>query len=427
MPSLMMMPPDTTLAAGIRLGVAALLGLAVGLEREWSGHSEGPNGRFAGLRTFTLLGLLGGVAGLLVSADAAAAATAILAGVGTLTVAAFVMAVRRPGAELDGTTEAAALVVAALGVLAGGGHLALAAGSVAVVVFMLGEKQWLHGLVAKIDRAEMRAAIQFAVLALVVLPLFPGTAYPWLGGLSPRDLWAVVLLLSGINFVGSVARRVLGAERGYVVTGLIGGLVSSTLVTLQYARRSRAEEGERDALARGVLAACSVLTLRVFGLAALLSPPVALAVVPYLVPPLVVGLFLLLPAYRAGGPRESGTESPTSPLGLLAAVRMTALFVSALAASVWLMAAWGSRGVMATAVVFGISDVDALTVSMARLGLAGGATTLAAQGIAVGILTNTVVKGGLAAVIGTGAFRRRALMGLGLMAASIVVVLLIRP
>jgi uncharacterized membrane protein (DUF4010 family) len=421
MPNPFLIPPEDALAAGTRLAVAALVGLAVGLEREWSGHSDGPDGRFAGLRTFFLIGVLGGVAGLLHTAGAAWPAAVLLLGVAALAVAAFVMAVKRPGAALDGTTEAAALVVLALGTLAGAGRLALAAGSVAVVVFLLGEKQRLHGLVARIGSAEMRAALQFAVLALVVLPLFPAESYPWLGELSPRDVWVIVLLLSGINFVGYVARRALGARRGNLLTGLAGGLVSSTLVTLQFARRSRLEVDQREALASGVIAACTVLPIRVWGITALLSLPVALAAAPYLLAPVVAGVLTLVPAFRASHRHEASEEPSTSPLGLLASIRMTVLFVLALAMGGWLKASWGTGGVIATAVVFGISDMDALTLSMARLG--ADATDLAARGIAVGLLTNTVVKGGIAALVGTGAFRRRAVIGLGVMAVAVVVAL----
>ena len=423
MPTFLLTPIESTLDAGTRLAVAALVGLAVGLEREWSGHSDGPDGRFAGLRTFVLLGLVGGVAGMLASAGSPWLAVALLLPVGALVVAAFVMAVRRPGAEFDGTTETAALVVVALALLAGGGRLALAAGSVAVVVFLLGEKQRLHALVARIGEAEMRAAIQFAVLALVVLPLLPATGLPWLGGMSPRDLWAIVLLLSGINFAGYVARHALGTERGYAVTGLVGGLVSSTLVTLQFARQSRTAEAERGALARGVLAACTVLPLRVLALTAVLSFPVARAVLPYLAAPFVIGVLMVAPGFRSTA-AGAGAEQPRgSPLGLLASLRMSALFALALAVGGWLQARWGSGGVMTTAVAFGISDVDALTISMARLGAAESLTGLAARGIALGILTNTIVKAGIAAVVGAGAFRRAAIGGLALMAAGIVAVL----
>ncbi len=424
MADLLFSVPASTLDAGVRLAVAALVGLAVGVEREWSGHAPGASTRFAGLRTFFLFGVAGGTAGLLTISDMAPLGAALLLGVAGLVATAFVVAMRRPGEPLDATTEAAALVVVALGALAGLGQLALAAGGVAIVVFMLGEKQKLHWLVQRIGEDELHAALQFAVLALVVLPLLPTGKLPWLGGMSPRDLWALVLLFSGINFAGYIARHAVGAERGYTLTGALGGLISSTLVTLQFARRSRDEPEHGGALALGVIAACTVLPARVGLVALLLAPAVALRALPYLAAPLVVGVGLVALGLRR---REmSGTDGVIrgSPLGLLAAIRMTALFAVALAGINWLRAAWGASGVVATAVVLGLTDLDALTLAMARLG-AGEARMvgLAATGIAVGIITNTVVKLGIALVVGRGGFRREAGIGLGALTLATAIVM----
>nr|MCU0618141.1 DUF4010 domain-containing protein [Gemmatimonadaceae bacterium] len=252
---------DLTLAGN--LAVAALGGLAVGVEREWSGHTRGPDARFAGVRTFSLLGGLGGVAGHLLGLGERAIAVTLLAAAGALVVTAFVVAMRRPGVTADSTTEVAALVVLALGVLAGLGERELAGGGAALVVFALAEKSRVQRWLALVDEGELRAALQFAVLALVILPLLPGGAYGPYGAFRPRELWVVVLLFSGLNFLGYIARRVVGVERGYSVTGLLGGLVSSTAVTLHFSRQSRVEPQHAAALGVGVVAACTVLVPRV--------------------------------------------------------------------------------------------------------------------------------------------------------------------
>jgi len=418
-------PPASSLDAGVRLGVAALVGLAVGIEREWSGHAPGASGRFAGLRTFFLFGVAGGVAGLLTATDLAALGAAIVVGTALLVAGAFVVAMRRPGEPLDATTEAAALVVLALGAVAGLGQLAIAAGGVAVVVFMLGEKQKLHWLVQRIGEDELHAAAQFAVLALVVLPVLPTDAFPWLGGMSPRDVWALVLLFSGINFAGYIARHAVGADRGYTLTGFLGGLISSTLVTLQFARRSREEPEHGAALALGVVAACTVLPVRVSLVTLLLSPPVAGQAAPLLAAPLAAGVVLIgLGLRRASLSGEDGVIRG-SPLGLVSAIRMTGLFVLALAGITWVRGLWGAGGVIASAVLLGLTDMDALTVAMTRLGAENPGTMLhlAAVGIAVGVLSNTMVKLGIAVVVGQGRFRREAAIGLGVMAAVVGVAL----
>ena len=181
----------TALDMTIRLVVAAAIGLAVGTEREWSGPRSGPHRRFAGLRTFLLFGILGGVSGLLIADDNVIAGCVLLAAGGAFNLIAYAMTVRRPHQPLDGTTEAAALVVLALGVLAALGQLALASGSTAVVVYALGEKERLHTLVGRIGKFEMHAALEFLVLALAVLPILPAGPFPGFFGIRPRLLWGI--------------------------------------------------------------------------------------------------------------------------------------------------------------------------------------------------------------------------------------------
>lgn len=411
-----------SLAAAARLATAALLGLAVGVEREWSGHASGPGGRFAGLRTFLLLGILGGGAGLLLGWQLYAAAGALLIAGAGFVVTAYVMAVRRVDAELDGTTEAAALVVLALGALAGLGEPGLAAGAVAVVVFALGEKERLHWLVRQIGEIEMRAALQFAVMALVVLPALPeGPFIPYVE-LRPRALWGIVLLLSGINFAGYLARRAVGPTQGYGVTGFVGGLVSSTLVTLQFARRSGSEPQHGRALAVGVIAACTVLPFRVAVVSALLNAQVALALVPYLAPLALAGVVVVALVVRRrpdGVAAAEPSEAGGSPLRLRSAIQMAVFFQLAMSALTFMRLWLGDAGLTASAVVLGLTDVDALTVSMTQTAGSGDVVRLAAQGIVVGILSNTVVKGGIVLTLGRGVFRRLSATGLG----AIVIVL----
>jgi len=215
-----------------RLGIASLIGLAAGLEREWSGHASGPDARFAGLRTFFLLGLAGGVAGVIADLSLPEVAAAIVLGGAAMSVSAYAMAVRRPAAGTDGTTEVAALTIVALGVLAGLGWTGVAAGAGAIVVLMLSEKARLHWLVGHLDQTELRGGLQFAVLAVVVLPLLPTGPLLGLLAIKPRALWLIVLLFSALNFGGFLARRVVGAQRGLGIAGALGGVVSAVSTTV---------------------------------------------------------------------------------------------------------------------------------------------------------------------------------------------------
>ena len=412
------------LTSVVRLGIATLIGLGVGLERQWSGHSSGAEARFAGLRTFSMIGLLGGIAGLLLSAGFHAAAAVLVAGGMALTVAAYIMTVRRPGADIEGTTETAALIVIALGALAGTGRLMLAAGAGALVVLALHEKERLHHLVTHVQAQELRAALRFSVLALVVLPLLPEG--PVLGPLQlrPRAVWIVVLLFCAINFAEFIARRAAGGGRGYGLVGMLGGLISSTAVTLDFSRRSRAEPELSASLASGVVGACTVLIPRVLLVSAVLSLPVSLALMPLLLPALAIGAFLVLRDWRSGEHATAAVAmaQPGNPLRLGMALKMAVLFQVAMSAVGYASGMWEARGLYATGVALGLTDVDALTVAMSRPSEPV-AAPLAARVIAIGILTNTVFKLSMAQVLGVPAFRRNTAIGLVAMGGAIALAL----
>ena len=223
--------------------IAALGGLAVGLEREWSGHATGPKARFAGVRTFTLLGILSGISGWLWINQAQLVAAILLAAAAALVVAAYVAASRR---EVEATTEVASLVVLAAGLTAGLGSWALAGGAIAVTTLLLVEKSRIHDLARKIDDTSLRAGVRFGVMAVVILPLLPEGPFGPGAGFRPRTLWLAVLIFSGLSFAGYLARKGLSGTLGYPVAGLLGGLVSSTGVTFSFsasAARNRARPG----------------------------------------------------------------------------------------------------------------------------------------------------------------------------------------
>lgn len=324
---------------------------------------------------------------------------------------------RRDDVEVDGTTEAAAIAVGGLGILAGGGLMTVAAGAAAVIVFALGEKERLHGLVARVAEAELRAAARFAVMALVILPLLPSDPLGWLGGISIRQLWMLVLVFSAVNFIGYLAQKAVGADRGFGIAGLVGGLVSSTAVALQFSRRSREQPAHSVAMARGTVAACAVVPIRLAIITAAVSPEVAAASLRYLVGPALVGAAVLLTALIRPEPSDGGEAETTSPLNLLSSIKMVVFFAVALAAVEWVGSNADSAGVLASAGLLGLSDTDALTLSMARYG-AGGPVGLAAQAIAVGLLSNTGFKLAVSLALGTPQYRRYAGAGLLAMAAA---------
>ena len=197
-------PVDFDLGRVAGLVVAILGGAAVGVERQHSGHATGPNARLGGIRTFTLLGTLAGLAGLLIQSAMAVPAALLLAGAVLLIVAGYIRASR---GDIDATTEVAAVVVLAAGVLGGLGELRLSAAITTLTVLVLAEKPRLHGFVARLDEPTMLAAARFAVMSVVILPLLPEGPYGPGPGIRPRELWMLVLLFSGMSFMGYIAQR----------------------------------------------------------------------------------------------------------------------------------------------------------------------------------------------------------------------------
>lgn len=393
------------------LAVAALGGLAVGFEREFSARRDGDTTRFGGVRTFLLLGLCGGLAALLAGLDRPALGAICLAG-GALLVAVAYAATALRG-HFDATTEVAGVVVLAAGAMAGTGQLALASGIFAVTSLVLAEKGRLHALVDRVRGEELEAALRFAVLALVVLPLLPVGPFGPGYGFRPREVWVLVLIFSGLSFAGYLALRLAGPSRGYGLAGLLGGLVSSTAVTLNFARESRHASAPGRPLALGVLAACTVLPIRLVVLSLLLNRDVGAGAALLLAPGFVVALAVVALAFRATAAPAgvAATAPPANPLRLGAAIQMALAFQVVLFAMGWMEAGFGSSGVYATAFVTGLTDLDALTYSMSRLG-GGLSAALAARALAVGVVANTLFKLGLGAVVGRGEFRHRVVAGL---------------
>jgi uncharacterized membrane protein (DUF4010 family) len=402
--------------------VATFGGAVVGLERQWSGHASGPNARFAGVRTFTLIGGLSGIAGWLCTSALMPVALVLLGGLMGLIVAAYARASAR---DVDGTTEMAAIVTSGAGVLAGLGHLALASGIVALTSLLLVEKPRLHAWVSRIDEPEMRAGVRFAVMAIVVLPLLPeGPFGPW-GGVRPRALWALVLFFSGLSFVGYVARRMAGPRQGYAVAGLLGGLVSSTNVTITFARLSRDARAPRAALAAGVLAACALLFVRVEITSAVVSQALSRRLIPVFVPAFVIGVVGFVLGLRQREGEGADREGPGNPLEFRSAIQMTALFQAVLFLIHFVQSRFGASGVVVTGALVGLTDMDALTLSMSQQAAAGTELDVAALALATGIVSNTIVKLLISVIVGRGLFRTLVGIGLAAIAAALVTTMLV--
>jgi len=403
--------------------VATLGGAAIGLERQWSGHASGPHARFGGIRTFTMLGALAGLAGWLTLHELVPLAAVVLGAAAALILISYSVASRL---DIDATTEVAALVVLAAGTLSGAGHLTLASAVIAATALLLLEKTRLHALVARIDDEPLRASARFAAMACIILPLLPVGPYGPLDAVRPRELWALVLFFSGLSYLGWIARRFVGPHQGAVVSGLLGGIISSTAVTLQFARESRQRQAAGLALAAGAVGASTMMLLRVTVACAVLNPALAAGLIRHVVPAFLIGLVALLVVWRRRAP-ESATQAVNgSPLQLRTALQMTALFQLVLFVVLAVQSRWSSNALVATSAFIGLTDLDALTLSLARSTAASTAIPTATLALATGIVSNTLLKLAVALVVGRGRFRVATSVGLGIMALAMTVGVLIR-
>ena len=407
---------DEQLQIAIRLAVGAVGGLAVGIEREWSGRAQGERPRFAGVRTFLLIGLLGSLSAVFMESNLIAAGAGILTGCILLIVIAYASAAYR--GDRESTTEFAGLIVTAAGTLAGTGHLAMASALNVFVALVLMEKTRIHSFVFRIQSEDLSAGLRFAVLALVVLPVLPAGPFGPEPGIHPRELWALVLLFSGLSFAGLLARRAVGERSGYVVAGLLGGIVSSTLVALNFARESRTEPKAGQALALGVIAACTILPLRVIVLTTILNREIGLASIPYLAVAFATGLIFILLA-RKDGSTDSNWVAPKNPLRLFSAIQMVFAFQIALFIFHRVRQTFGTAGTLVSSALVGLTDVDTLIFMIGKQQSLD--SHLAAFALIIGVFANTILKLTLAIVIGKGQFRKTSAIGLALLATSLIV------
>ena len=386
----------------MRLGLALAIGLLLGLERGWHGREASEGDRIAGIRTFALTGLLGGICGWLAIETAPVfPALAFLALAAVLAVSYWVRL--REDDDLGLTTEIALLLTFALGVMASIGPMAPAAAVAVVATLLLGMKPKLHGWIRQIDRFELDALFKLALISVAILPLLPDRGYGPGKVLNPFELWSAVVIVAGLSFIGYVAIRIAGARIGILATGLFGGLASSTSTSLALARLVRAQDGLAPLAAAGIVIAGAVTFLRILALVAAFEPallrPLALPM-GVMAATGLAGAGLLSTLARDISRPADRIDGPANPLELSGALAFGALLAIVLLGVHYLKAWFGTGGVYAGAAVSGLTDVDALTISVSRLARDDLALAQAAVAIFVSASVNTGVKGGIALVAG---------------------------
>jgi uncharacterized membrane protein (DUF4010 family) len=406
------MPAIAPAMPGLLLALA--IGLLIGIERGWRQRGEEAGGRVAGVRTFTILALLGGLIGLQLSGQLQLFALLLAAGAIAALLLGYWADMRREN-NVSATSTLAAVVTLGLGALATTGNMALASVGAGAMVILLASRDRLHRALRSASEADIKALLRLALVVFIVLPLLPDAGMGPFDALNPRRLWLVVVVTSTISFVGYGLARWLGEQRGAMITAVVGALVSSTAVTLDAARRIRAgAAGPADEAAIAV--ASAIMLVRALVMVGLLAPFALSAVAALVLPALAVAVIVAaLLIYRSRRSTDTIALPDTRPPGLGLALLFAATVAALSIASAWAEANLGGGSGALVIALGGMADIDAAIAAVGSLPPGRLPLALAALALAAPILFNTLFKLAILLVV---ARSRRALFGAAALTAA---------
>lgn len=428
------MTPQTTLF--YRFGVALFIGILIGLQREYASdvyereqsHSE----TFAGVRTFALMALVGCTAAMAADLlDSGWAFVGIVAPLGALIAVGYFITAWRGSPGM--TTEVAAIVAVLAGALAYWDQLALAVALGVVTYALLSLKLELHGFVERLTRDDILATLKFALITAIVLPVLPNETYgpPPFDVLNPYNIWLMVVFISGISFLGYVLMKLVNPEQGITLTGLLGGLASSTATTLSFSERSQKNQAFGQSFALAIILAWTVMFGRALvEVGAINRPLLGVVWLPMLIPAAAGVLYSAYLFFRARAAAEEKRDDEdivlANPFELAPAIKFGLIFAAVLLISRAAQHYFGTGGVYLSSVISGLATIDAVALSMAELsGQTGGpALDTGARAIVLAAMANTVTKGGIVLATGSSTLRRWLLPGFLLILGSGIVTIL---
>ena len=382
------------------MGSALAIGLLIGVERGWRSRDEKDGMRLAGLRTYGLIGLLGGSAGLLAQYIGMTAFGFIFLGFTAAVTTMYAMQ-RRISSDTSITSLITTLLTFSLGVLAILDHVLLATSIAVVATILLRFKDTLHAWLRGLEQSELHAALQLLLISIVVLPILPDQGYgPW-QAFNPYETWWMVVLIASISFVGYFVMKTSGSGKGVILTGLAAGMVSSTALTLHFSRLSQKQEEMKNLLAAGILVACGTMFPRIVLVASLINP----ALFSVLIMPMIVMTILTFSAAaimwnQDAGYKPSQLNKLGNPLELKAALFFGALVVMMILLGKAAIHFFGETGIYILAAVSGIIDVDPINLTLARMSGTELSLNVATLSIVIASSSNTLIKAMLTMFIG---------------------------
>jgi uncharacterized membrane protein (DUF4010 family) len=394
----------------LRFGVALAIGFLIGLQREFA-HGGSERDIIAGERTFALFGLSGAVSAMIADElNSSLAFIGIILVLGAFITAAYLVDARKGQVGL--TTEVAIVVAITAGALAYWGYLSLALAIGIATTVILSIKLETDRFARSLTREDISAALQLAVISAIVLPILPNESFfpPPFDVLNPFKIWLMVVFISGISFLGYVAIKIVGPEQGIGLTGFLGGLVSSTAVTLSFSERSKREPELSKPFALAITVAWTVMFARVLVEVGVVYQPLLKFVWLPITASGVVGLLYCAYLFFSQRTAEKADVEFSNPFDLLSALLYGLVLLISRAAQMYL----GDAGLYISSIISGVADVDAITLSMAELSRNDLIEMpKAALAIVLATLSNTTIKGGIALAMGGKALRKPLSLGIG--------------
>lgn len=397
----------------IRLLVTTGIGFVLGLERQIAHPSE-KGDAFAGVRTFTLITFIGFVAALLSVLFHPYIFIAGLIAILILVSIAYWITANKGG--IGGTTEFAAVLTYLLGGLTLSGNIDISLAITVIVLVMLSSKIKLKNIVSQITTEELSAFVIFIVLALLILPFLPNQNYGPYNVINPREIGWIIVLTSGIGFFGYVIMKFLGTNIGVLLTGIVGGLVSSTVVTWTFAKRSKEVPKLSGKFSVAIFAAATVMVVRVAIWVFIFNKPLLNELILPMALLFLSALGVTLFIYRSQIHLEQSNETIPlgEPINLKDAVFFGVLYTGILLLISYANSEYGTKGIYITSIISALTDIDAITISVSKLALNSIGFLTAQNAILIAALSNTIVKIGIALMVGSKELRKFIVIGYGI-------------
>ena len=393
---------DDTAGYLIRLAISIGIGFLIGLERSFSHKSKREEVEFAGIRTFTLIAVLGALSALLASF-----AGTWLLGISFAGLIAFVIVsyhrVSSATGNAGGTTEFTAILTFLLGALVFYNLILVALITTVVVLLLLTYKPTLHLFVKNLSQEELLAIIQFIIISALVIPFLPNNNFGPYAIWNLKDIWKMVILVSGTSLIGYLIAKLIG-NKGTMVAGIVGGLVSSTAVSLTFSKRSKQIAGNKGDFyfAMAILSACTIMFPRILFEVYVVNQQLAQVLWISIAAISLAGFGVAFYLYKRHQGKEEESSVPLkNPLNFGTAIKFALFFAAVMLLVKYSSENFGESGTYIAGAISGVTDVDAITLSMAKMAKNGGSSSVAVNTILLAALSNTLVKFGIVLALGS--------------------------